>query len=325
MSRPLLVVTVALAAYAALNIAASIAVALIWRSRIALRHHASPIARARRLLWLRAAPALMSSAITLAVVTPAFAIFEPDRASEMAGPLLIALAMVASAQIIIAIHISIATTLRTRAAAGAWLRGAVPLDVDPPAGVPAYSIDSIAPIVALVGVFRPRLVAARSVIDSCTPGELATIVAHERGHLQSCDNLKRWLVACAPDALRWTPIHHALAAAWHDAAEDAADDAATPGDATARVELAALLIKIARLTPEPVWPAATVSPFVEPGGLNRRVRRLLATEASTTAAGRRGLVAIPLLATAIATAMVMRPETLKRVYDIVETIVAFGR
>src|SRR5688500_13374191 len=97
--------------------------------------------------------------------------------------------------------------------------------------MPVFAIDSVAPIVALVGAFRPRLFAARSVIEACTGGDLAVIVAHERGHLHSRDNLKRWLMACLPDALRWMPMHHEIVAAWHDAAEDAADDAATPGDA----------------------------------------------------------------------------------------------
>lgn len=326
MSRPLLILAVALAAYAMLNIAVSIAVAMAWRARLALWQHASPVTRARRLLWLRATPTLAAALLSLGVITPAFAIFEPDRPSEMAGVLAIALAVTAFSEVAFGAFTALVTAWRTRAAARDWLHAGEPLEVDPPAGVPAYAIDSLAPIVALVGVFRPTLVAARTVVDACTKGELAAIVAHERGHLHARDNVKRWLMACVPDALRWTPIHHEIVAAWHDAAEDAADDAATPGDAASRVELAALLIKIARLTPEAVWPVAIVSPFVEPGGLDRRVRRLLASEAAVTKRGTRVVSAIALIAGgAVATALATRPETLERIYLVTEAIVAFGR
>ena len=325
MSRPLLIVVVALAAYAMLNIAGSIAVAMAWRSRLAFWQHASPVTRARRLLWLRALAPLASVTIALGIVTPAFAIFEPERPSEMAGPLVIALALMASTQLAISLWTAVASALRTRTAARAWLQSSEALAVDPPAGVPAYAIDSVAPIVALVGAFRPRLVAARIVIDACTASELAAIVAHECGHFHSRDNLKRWLMNCVPDVLRWTPIHRELASAWHDAAEDAADDAATPGDAASRADLAALLIKIARLTPEPAWPAATVSPFVEPGGLNRRVRRLLAGEAAVAGRVTPAFAAIVMCVATLAAAVVMRPETLERLYGIIEAVIAVGR
>jgi beta-lactamase regulating signal transducer with metallopeptidase domain len=169
-------------------------------------------------------------------------------------------------------------------------------------------------------------VAARSVIEACSAAELAVIVAHERGHLSSRDNLKRLLIACAPDALRWTAIHRRIAAAWSDAAEDAADDAATLGDAAARIDLAALLIKIARLTPSPAWPAATVSPFVEPNGLDRRVRRLLEDAVTPTPVGsRRATASLLLIAMGLATAALTRTETLERIYGGVEALVGFGR
>ena len=325
MSRQMLILTVALAAYALLSVAASIVVALAWRSTIARHPHASPVIRARRLLWLRASSSLWPALLTLGVVTPAFAIFEPDRPSEVVGPVVIVLALVASIQIAVSLGIALAAALRTRAAVRTWLHGSVQLNLDPPAGVPAYVIDAAAPIVALVGSFRPKLVAARSVIKACTAAELAAIVAHERRHLYSRDNLKRLLLACAPDALRWTAAHQQIAAAWNDAAEDAADDAATPGDAASRVDLAALLIKIARLTPQRVWPAATISPFVEPQELDRRVRRLLEGEAACSNRGSRRVTSILLIAMTLAVAGLAQPESLKQIYDLVEALIGLGR
>lgn len=326
MSRTLLIVIVGLAAFALLNILFSFAVAVAWRSGRAIQLRRSAGARARALVQLRSLPSLAAALTTLAVVVPAFAIFEPQRASETAGPLVWLLAAIAVAQLAAAIAAALLSSARTSGATRRWLRGGTLLDLDPPAGVPAYAIDMQPPIVALVGVFRPTLIAARSVIAACTAAELTAIVAHERGHLRARDNLKRWLMASAPDALRWTSIHHEIVAAWDAAAEDAADDAATAGDVTARLDLAALLVKMARIAPAPAWPAATTSPFVQRAGLDRRVRRLLADDGAHDRGriARRHRVAAAALLALIA-AVVSQPATLLRLYDAIEAVIAFGR
>ncbi len=322
MSRALLIVMVGLAAYSILNVAASVAVAVWWRFRLAAVP--APRNQARQLFWWRSAPAAMSLAATLLVVVPAFAIFEPLGVAETAGPFVmtfaIATLMMCGASVYLALRSAAATQLAVRH----WLRSSTPLDVDPPAGVPAYVIHSAAPIVALVGIFRPRLVAAQAVIAACTTDELNAIVAHERGHWRSRDNLKRWLMACAPDALRWTPIHQQVVAAWHDAAEDAADDVTTGGSDAARVELAALLVKIARLTAEPVFPLAAISPFVEPDGLSRRVTRLLGSRETGVASWNAGPIAAAIGAAVMAVVMAS-PTFMKGVFDAVELFVALGR
>jgi Zn-dependent protease with chaperone function len=326
MSRPLLIVTVALASYALFNIACSIGLAIAWRTRLANRNGGPSTQRARALIQLRTVPVLAPVAITALLIVPAFVIFEPVKSSELVGPLVLALAAIASMQVTAAVTIALATTWRTSAAARQWLRGSAPLEVQPPAGVPAYVIDSMAPIVALVGVFKPKLIAARSVIEACSSRELNAIVAHERGHLHSRDNLKRWLMACAPDALRWTPIHHEIANAWHDAAEDAADDAATANDAALRLDLAQLIVKIARLAPGSAWREVTVSPFVDPSGLNRRVRRLLVERESLSAsrASRTRRAALLLIAAA-ALSMVLQPPALEQLYLATEALIRLGR
>ena len=326
MSRTLLIVTVALAAFALLNIVFSFAVAVAWRSGLAIRLSRSSAGRASALVQFRSLPSLTAALVTAAAVVPAFAIFEPQRASETAGPLVLLLASIAVVQLAAAGATALVAAGRTSTATRRWLRVGTLLDLDPPAGVPAYAVDTQAPIVALVGVFHPKLIAARSVIAACTAAELTAIVAHERGHLRARDNLKRWLMASAPDALRWTPLHHEIVAAWDAAAEDAADDAATVGDLASRVDLAALLVKIARLAPLPAWPAATVSPFVQPAGLDRRVRRLLADEGrdenGSIARRHRGVAATLF---ALMAAVVSQPAVLLRLYDAIEAVIAFGR
>ena len=322
MSRQTLILIVGLGAYAALNLLCSIALAAAWRAGL-LNSVAASSTRARRLGWLRALPSLAAAVVVLVIVLPAFVMFEPYREAEPVGPILPALAVLAIAQFAASCWLALTSAIRTRIVARAWLRAGTPLNVQPPAGVPAYAIESLAPIVALVGVFSPKLIAARAVIDACTREELTAIVSHERGHLHARDNMKRWLMACAPDALRWTPIHHEICAAWHDAAEDAADDVATGGDDGARVNLATLLVKIARLAAETDWPVATVSPFVQQDGLARRVRRLLEPAVETRrTASTWPLTAVCCSALAVAIAS---PGVLGAVFEVVEALVSFGR
>ena len=69
------------------------------------------------------------------------------------------------------------------------------LDVEPPAGVPAFAIDCA---VADGGARRRvRAEADRGARRHrrVHRGRMAAIVAHERGHLDARDNLKRWLMA----------------------------------------------------------------------------------------------------------------------------------
>jgi hypothetical protein len=128
-----------------------------------------------------------------------------------------------------------------------------------------------------------------------------------------------------PDALRHTPIHTEMLEAWHLAAEDAADDATTRGDAEARADLAALVLKVVRLAPSPSWRSAVVSPFVEEFGLERRVRRLLRPELEPPAP----LAIVPMMGVAIVAAVTVMvlssPPMLKTVFIAFENLVVLGR
>lgn len=325
MTRSMLLLSVALASYAVLSSVGSLVAMAIWRSG-ALAGLDSPGLRARRLVMLRALPAVAAAALLAIVVMPAVLLFEPDHEFEAVGPAFTALATLGAALLTSGAVTAAVSAFATWRAERAWLRSAQRLDFDPPAGVPAYAVDSFAPAIALVGVFAPKLIAARKVVDACDRHELANIVAHERGHLHAKDNLKRWLMAAAPDALRWTPLHHAIALAWDDAAEDAADDAATAGKTVARVDLAALLIKVARLSPDSSFTAATVSPFIERDRLDRRVRRLLS--ASPGPRPSRSTAFQPLLSAGLGASVLSvlsNPSALQVVHEMVEAMVAFGR
>ncbi|MEO8677615.1 MAG: M56 family metallopeptidase [Vicinamibacterales bacterium] len=326
MGPTMLVLSVALASYAVVSTLMSAAAAAVWRAGLIDRDHPAPATRAWRLTSLRALPSVGAALVTVIVVVPGYLAFEPRQESEAVGPVLLALAVMGAWLLATGVLIASRAVLATWRLERAWLSTAAPIAFNPPAGVPAFVVETLAPVVALVGVFSPKLVAAQSVIDACSEQELARIVAHERGHLRSRDNLRRWLIAAAPDVLRWTADHDDIAAAWSGAAEDAADDAATSGERMARAELAALLVKIAGLAPTASWTAATVSPFVEADGLDRRVRRLLEDDAAPArsnwpAFGR--LVGVG--ATILLVAGPFNAAVRQATHEVVETIVDLGR
>jgi hypothetical protein len=74
----------------------------------------------------------------------------------------------------------------------------------------AYAIDTDAPLMALVGVLRPRLLITRPVLEALTDEELRASVAHELGHWRAWDNLKRLAMHAAPDLLSATGAARAL-------------------------------------------------------------------------------------------------------------------
>lgn len=324
MTRPMVIVAVALTAYCVVDFLVSAAALLLWRTRGIARRHLPPAGRARRLVAFRLAPCALAIVTTFAIVLPAFAEYEPFSDRERIGPLLTGLAIVGAAQLVVAIAGAVWTASVTRQLRRQLLREAVGTDTS--AGWPMLVVESPVPIVALVGVWRPTLVASRNVVDACDATELHGIIAHERGHLAAHDNLKRWLMTSVPGALCWTSLHAEVLEAWHHAAEDAADDAATGDHPVARADLAALLLKIVRLAPATSWRHAIVSPFVaDDHGLERRVRRLVSVEREAPAP----LAAVPLIGAVALGAMTVivlaSPAALEAIFDVFEALVAFGR
>jgi Zn-dependent protease with chaperone function len=153
------------------------------------------------------------------------------------------------------------------------MRAARPLAL-PSISMPAFAVDTDAPVMALVGVLRPRLLITQPVLDALTDEELRAAAAHELGHQRAFDNLKRLAMRAAPDLLSLTRAARALERRWAVASEHAADRGAGDGD-RARCALASALVKVARLTP-PVTPIGEpISALVDGGDITSRVRRLL--------------------------------------------------
>ena len=134
------------------------------------------------------------------VFLPSYWRYEPRDSAEGFDVSLTTLALVALAD-----RTSPSCAARRRGRAASDGAG---LDADGPAARPSrgppcrrFEIDTDVPIMALVGVLRPRLLITRRVVGALTGEELAASVAHELGHWRALDNLKRLAMRAAPDLL----------------------------------------------------------------------------------------------------------------------------
>jgi Zn-dependent protease with chaperone function len=270
MSFELRTLVVGLAAFAGCGlIGAAIVPLLAWRQA-----QGAAVARARLLTRLRLLPVAVAT-VGSAAATTAFLAFESRRPFEAVSGTMVAFALGAAFLLLLSAWRSFRLARLTRQATRAWLSSGEPIALDG-VGARTLAVDADFPIVAVVGLFRPRLIIARSVLASCTAEELRAVLAHEQGHLARRDNLRRLAMTAAPDVLGWLPISARLFSAWYDAAEEAADDEAARAHRDGRLHLASALVKVARLatgSPATIVPAAAL---YSGNPVESRVRRLLA-------------------------------------------------
>jgi Zn-dependent protease with chaperone function len=234
---------------------------------------------------LRIFPAAMAVAFVAAVFAPSYWMYEPREYGEGFDVSLAMLAIAAAAGIAAAGLRGVAAWWRASRRVRAWMRTAEPMTM-PGAHMPAYVIDVDAPLMALAGIWRPRLIVARGLVDALTPEELAASVAHEAGHQRSWDNLKRLVMRAAPDFLPATAAARTIERRWASAAEHTADRLAGRESTDTRCALASALVKVARLTPLPAVTGEPISTFVGGGEIVSRVERLLDDRASAASTQR---------------------------------------
>ena len=279
MTFELRLVVIALASFAASGTIVALAIWL-WTSRRGTDPVTDP-----PLFFTRLLPSLAgASAMTLAML--GFGLFE-HRGEEETGLILRSLAILGSALLLSAAWRAWELHRRTRRTLNQWMSSAEPVSMSG-TDIPIFAIDATFPIVAVVGLFRQRIIIARSVLERCAPEELRAILAHERIHIDRHDNVRRAIFSAAPDVLSWLPISDRLIAAWHDSCEEAADNGADRLGERGRVLLAQALIRVARLAPVP--PAVhdlPASALYRGEDLNRRIHRLLAPPVAVAIPSRR--------------------------------------
>lgn len=223
----------------------------------------------------------------IALQLPAYLIHEPDPAPEAVGFGLLALALSSAFGIALALLRGVASWRATRRLRAAWLRQAEPVSLEG-IDIPAYTLQHPTPVIAVVGVFRPTLFIAAQVLDSLSRKELEVALAHERGHLVARDNLRRVVLNFCRSLLWYTGVGRVLDRAWAEEAERAADEYAARAGGAVALDLAAALIKIARLMPVGVDNVVPAGAFLLEGGgdgVAARVRRLTEMASARAMAG----------------------------------------
>lgn len=305
--------TLALAWFLLLNVAAAGAVAIAspWLTK-----------RARTVspgfwLTLRLFPAALSLGFVSVVFLPSYWHYEPREFVEGFDVTLVALAVLALAVIGSGAVRGVSAWRRVARQTERWLRVARPLTL-PDTSMPSFAVDTGAPVMALVGVLRPRLLIARPVLEALTHEELRAASAHEIGHWRAWDNLKRLAMRSAPDVLFASSAARAIERRWVAASEHAADRSAGNG-ANARCALASALVKVARLTPPPTSAVEPISGLVDGGDIASRVQHLL-DDASPAERGAALWRTLALVLPACALALTYTP-LLRSVHGVTEILV----
>jgi Zn-dependent protease with chaperone function len=268
-------VTLALVWFLAVNLVLSVFVVAVAKRLTSRSGVGSPV------FWLglRLLPAAASLAFVGAVFLPSYWRYEPRELVEGFDSGLAAMALIGMAICAAAVTRGALAWRRALTRAEAWLEVSRPLTI-PAIALPTYQIDIATPMMALVGVVRPRLFITRGVLDALTGEELDAAVAHELGHWRAADNLKRLAMRAAPDFLMASSASQAVerrwaAAAEHDADWRAAEAADVPERRRVRCALASALVKVARLMPPPTPTRDPISTLVDGGDIESRVHSLL--------------------------------------------------
>jgi beta-lactamase regulating signal transducer with metallopeptidase domain len=278
MKDQLFIVCLALLAFGCANCGMSFLIALGMRW---LRIDCLPRARTRRYLLVRAFPAAASGLFIVAFFIPVVCRYEPGGADEQLSFALCALATIGASIVVAAIVRGLRSLGDTRRLLRSWENTARPLALKEFC-VSAFVIETAFPVVAVVGIRRPRLYVARKVLENCSTEEFDAILSHERAHIRHSDNLFRLILRCFPDLLAFTSTAARLERGWAHASEEAADDEAVA--AGRGLALASALCKVARLARGNSAVAAMA--FHGDGDVARRLSRLLRPETRASSASR---------------------------------------
>lgn len=264
----------------------SLAVCFSWRRlwRYSQRRPAPWIAdlsianlwNANLLFALRMFPLAAAAVITIAVTVPSFLWLEPRAIDEPMGGIALLLSLCGAALGMLGVLNMGMAVHRASRAISQWTNAAQSVKVTGTLSV--LRISRPVPALVTAGIVRPRILVSSAAESMLTAGELQAALQHEVAHVRRRDNLKRLLLRLVP-----FPGMGGLEAAWAEAAEMAADEAAVSNPAEA-LDLAAALIKLSRLAPV-CRPAGLTAALLHGQGLDdhgpasavgARVERLLA-------------------------------------------------
>jgi Zn-dependent protease with chaperone function len=288
-------------------------------------HHA-----ARWFLSLRLLPFTLSLLLTATLCVPSYLRYEQNTGREDLGLFCIAAALMGLGLVLTSVVRGALALVQGHriSRVSRMARGTQPMQPRRVADTEICVTEGNAgePLMALVGVFRPRVLVSRRLLQALTAPQLEAALRHERAHQISQDNLKRLLMAVlpgiAPGMIRFKGGLAAVEAQWERFAELAADDYAAGGRADRSLALAETLVKVARLgNCAPPMPLAS-SLSAANRQLAFRVERLMSVPCGVPLRKSRGALAwrYLLLLSGMMGLLVMLPKIFSPLYPLLESL-----
>lgn len=255
-----------------------LALALVARlgagTAVRIAEHLKPRSAARLLFFLRMSPLVFSLFAVLAFCIPSYLWLEPEATAEKVGFFCVLTALMG-----ITVWVSslkrVADAVRgTSRYLHECERHGRRINV-PGDDAPALLLADKTAVMAVAGVFRPQLVISKRVMHGLSAEQRDAALSHERAHCNSGDNLKRFLILLAPDAVPMWGTFHGLERAWSKFTEWAADDEASAGDPQRALSLASALVRVAKMGSKPRLNYLSCSLVGGDRELSERVDRLL--------------------------------------------------
>lgn len=233
-----------------------------------------PRLSSRVLFTLRMAPSALTLFIVIGFCVPSYIWLEPDIAIERVSAACLLAAWLGAAVWAASVLRSLVAVVRTVRYLQICRRQGTEMIAgqDSPE---TLVVPDLAAVMAVAGVWRPRLVVSQSVMEALSQEQKEAAFRHEAAHRVSRDNLKKLLFALSPDILPFVSGLSSLEQRWAMFTEWAADDEAVRGDPERALSLASALVKVAKLGVHPA-PVYLLSSLVDDDrDLEIRVDRLL--------------------------------------------------
>jgi len=262
------------ASFFLIHMALALAARLGAGTAVRLAEHMKPHAAARLLFGLRILPLVLTLIAVLAFCIPSYLWLEPEATGEKVGLLCVLMALLGISLWVPALKRVIGAVRGTNRYLNECERRGRKITV-PGETSPALLVGDKVPVLAVAGVFRPRLLISRRVLRELSPEQRETALRHEHAHRTSGDNFKRLLILLAPDAVPFVSTFGGVERAWSKFTEWAADDEATAGDPERALSLASALVRVAKMGARPRSNVLSCSLVGGSQELSERVDRLL--------------------------------------------------
>ena len=312
-----------LAAFFVVHSVVGLAVGAAGSAAVRAAGHMRPRAAGRFLLTLRLLPAALALFVVIGLCVPSYLWLEPETNTEELGSGCLAAAFLAAGLWTMS-AVRVARAAVQSARHGRGFRRLRRSTSRSNSRLPIWILDTPAPLLALVGVLRSRIVVSRPVMHALSAGQLAAALRHEEAHQASHDNLKRLLLLLAPGLLPGVRGFHAIERGWARFTEWAADDDAVAGNPHLSVSLASALVRIARMGGVPLPSPLATSFLADSSEISVRGNRLLnplpappVRRNSAAMAIRAALAAL----TVGCTVSMLHPATLESAHRIIEQLI----